>query len=167
MAAWSSNWATEWAAVLHAAQQDIQYAFSRPANPDRVATTLSIWRFEGVQQALSASSAPILNEQALGELRRRLPDIISSLTKQQWHSSQNDWSLLSQDELKCLAKAVTRSFHQVLSEEAVILLHKHIKAPAQLKLVECSAVASQRAELEELIKKLQAAKAAVDKVKLS
>ena len=166
MTAWSSEWGSGWAAVHRAAQQDIKAAFSRPDSADPMDTALSIWRFEGVQQALCASSAAVLNEQVLGELRRRLPDIMSSRTKYAWCSWQEDGSPLSQDDLRLLARAISGSFQQVLSEEAMLLLHKHMKTPAQMKLEECSAVAGQRVQLEERITKLEAAKAVIDKLKL-
>ena len=166
LTAWTSEWDARWAALHRAAQQDIRAAFLRPNSPQPIDTTLSIWRFEGVQQALCASSAAVLNEQALGELRRRLPDIISSLNRHGWSSRQEDGRPLCQDDLIRLAKIISGSFQQVLSEEALLLIHKHMKTPAQMKLEECSAAASQRSQLEERIAKLMAAKAVIDKLKL-
>ena len=124
--AWSSSWEEGWAAIIRAAQRDVQAAFTKPATISTEDSRLSIWRFWDLRQAISTQAAAVLNEQALGQLRRRLPETIYALTRQQWYSRQENRSILKQDDLGALSQAIKKAFLQILSEEVVAALQQSI-----------------------------------------
>ena len=157
--AWTSNWEQSWAAIIQIAQDQIKAAFL-PSSATPEDSHLSIHRFTSVQEALCSRVQDALHQQALGQLRRRVPDTILSLTRRSWYSRQSmqgHGDALSPLDLKNVLKATHGSFMQVLSEEVLSALDFVFAKPLVMRLEECAAAAAKRAELDGRIEKLNAA----------
>lgn len=166
--AWSSSWDKGWADVEQSISTAIGDVFagrghSCATEGERM---LKIGRFQRAQSILCLKATEILNQQVLGQLRRRLPDMITVLSCQNWYSQHAHFQFMTSQDLLRAATAVSRAFQEMLAEEIVAAVDGLLESHVDLPIEEPPDIAEQRAYLETHIAKVSASYTFIKQLRL-
>ena len=158
LTAWSSSWHKGWAAVTQSISSAIYAVFTVQDAPSTSEheKMLSIWRFERTQAALCLRAREKLDQDVLGQLRRRLPDMIATLTSQNWYNQQAQLELMTCHDVQRAADAIVNAFQEMLAEETVAAIDSLLQSPLDSPLQESAIYVQQRDRLEARIAKVSA-----------